>query len=110
MKERRNCERFMVHDGVYVNCAQKVGKIRNISMTGLLCTCEHYSECLPVNFDISCPGSSICSEDIPCTIIDSKAEKSPSFSVKQCHVQFDPLPHKKNLELEKVIEKYSLRN
>lgn len=110
MEERRCCERFSVHDGVYVNCAQKVGKIRNISMTGLLCTCEHKSEGLPVNVDISCPGSSICLEDVSCTIIDTKAEKSPSYFVKQCHVQFDPLSHQKNLALQRVIEKHSSRN
>lgn len=110
MDERRRCERYIVHDDVYVYRAKRVGKIRNISITGLLCICGHHHDCLPVDFDIFCPGSSICLGGISYTIIETKSIDSPPNFVRQCHVQFDPLSHKKNLELERFIEKYTVTN
>jgi hypothetical protein len=110
MKERRGCKRYRVHEDVYVYRAKRVGKIRNISLTGLLCNCVHHNECLPVEFDIFCPGSSICLGSIPYTIIEAREIESPPHFVRECHVQFDPLSHEKNLELERFIEKYTFKN
>jgi len=110
MEERRGCERYQVHDEVYVYRAKRVGKIRNISRSGLLCNCVHRSECLPVDFDIFCPGSSICLGAVPYTIIDAKEVDIPPNFVRQCHVQFDPLSHEQNQQLERFIENYTFKN
>ena len=108
MEERRGYERFIVNDDVYAYRAKRVAKIRNISMTGLLCICVHHNDCLPVDFDIFCPGSCICLGGIPYTIIEIKSIDFSQNFVRQCHVQFDPLSHKKILELERFIKKYTV--
>lgn len=110
MDERRRYERYLVHEDVYVYRANRVGKVLNISLTGLMCTCVHHDDCIPEDFDIFCPGSSICLAALPYTVIEAKNIESPPHFVRQCHVQFDPLSHKKNLELERFIEKYTVRN
>lgn len=110
MEERRSCERYTVLDDVYVYRAQRVGKIRNISLTGLLCNCVHRDDCLPVNFDIFCPKSSVCLGGLPYTVVEAKIIEIPPNFVRQCHVQFDPLSYQKTLELYSFIEKYSVKD
>ena len=110
MIERRGCERFTVHDEVFVQCAQGTGKITDISMTGFLCSCDNQSGCFPASFDIFCPGSNICLDDVPYTIIETKGVENQLKFRKLCRVQFDPLSYQKNLKLQSVIERHTLRN
>ena len=72
MKERRIHKRYEVHKDVYVYRAERVGRICNISMGGLMCNCVHHSPCAPVNFDIFCPGSNVCLPDLPFRVIEAK--------------------------------------
>lgn len=114
MKERRTCKRYVVHEDVlcipcYIYRAKRVGKVRNISLTGLMCNCVHHNDCIPVDFDIFDPESSICLAALPYTIIETKSiESSPHFT-RQCHVKFDPLPPEKILKLQSLIGKYTVK-
>lgn len=108
MKERRAFKRYLVHEDVYVYRAKRVGKIRNISLAGLMCNCAHRNDCLPDDFNIFCPGSSICLSALPYTIMETKNIEFPPHYVRQCHVKFDLLSPEKILELQDFIEKYTV--
>lgn len=110
MNEKRAYKRYLVHEDVYVYRAKRVGRVRNISLTGLMCNCAHHNDCIPVDFDIFCPGSSICLAAIPYTVIEAKNIELPPHFVRQCHVQFDPLSQKKINELQDFIDKYTVKD
>lgn len=109
IKDRRAYKRHLVHENVYVYRAKRVGIIRNISLTGLMCNCVHQNDCIPDDFDIFCPGSCVCLAGLPYTIIEKKKIESPPHFVRQCHVKFDPLSHQKMCTLKWFIEKYTVK-
>ena len=108
MKERRKYPRYDVHKDVYVYRAERVGKICNISLGGLMCNCVHHSDCVPVNFDIFCPGNHVCLPDLPYKLVEAKSISSPPHFVRQCHIEFDSLSPEKIFELRAFIEVFAL--
>ena len=108
MIERRVHPRYEVHKDVYVYRAERVGRICNISLGGLMCNCVHHSNCAPVNFDIFCPGSNVCLPDLPFRVVAAKSISSPPHFVRQCHVEFDSLSPEKIFELKAFIDTYTM--
>ena len=108
MKERRAHKRYEVVKNVHVYRAERVGKICNISMGGLMCNCVHHSNCSSVNFDIFCPGSCVCLSDLPYTLVETKSISVPPHFIRQCHVKFNSLSPEKFSDLQAFIDAYSL--
>lgn len=111
MTERRMHKRFLVTDNIYVYRSKRVGKIRNASEGGLLCTCLGEKQCNSANFDIFCPGSNICLGAMPFKVVKSKniyVTGSSSAEGRKCHIKFDDLPVEKISELNDFLTKYSI--
>lgn len=112
MKERRKHKRFSVQKGVHAYSLEKVGKIHNVSLGGLLCNCLHGILCGPSEFDIFCPGGSVCLSGLPFKIVESKIAQESSSSIikiRKCHVKFSALTHEKQNDLKAFINNYSLK-
>jgi len=107
-QERRRYKRYEVHDDFYVYRSKRIGKIKNISLGGMLCQCAHDSRCKTVDFDIFCPGSSICLSGLPFEAIRKEKEIGNDFNGRQCHVQFAKLSPEKTLELKTFIDAYTV--
>ena len=108
MQERRRFKRYSVHEDVYVYRSKRIGRIRNISLGGMLCQCGHDSKCSTVDFDIFCPGSCICVSGLPFEVIREEKQKKIGSNDRQCHVKFAKLTPDKTIELKTFIDSYSV--
>lgn len=107
MEERRMYKRYSVHEDVYVYRPKRVGKIHNISLGGMLCYCAYENNCSVVNFDIFCPGHTICLTGLPFSVVDVINTSALPESKRQCHIKFNKMTPEKVVELKSFIDTYA---
>lgn len=107
MEDRRMYKRYLVHEDVYVYRSKRVGKIYNIGLGGMLCYCAYGDSCSSVNFDVFCPGHTICLTGLPFRIVEAMNTSDLPESKRQCHIKFNKMTPQKVVELKSFIDSYT---
>ena len=109
MEERRVAERVKPADDCIVVHSKKIGSIKNISSTGLYCSCFQDSTCerdIHKEIDILCGHGKFLVKGLKVKIIDS--ENIPgrflsNFEVKKCRMQFVELQEEQSSGIETIV-------
>ena len=96
MIERRASQRFKMNDDNFVIHARNVGKIEDISLGGLCCTCINVDldPAADDKIEIRCPNTRIHLPDIGIQILETAVTGGASiFNVftRKCHIKFQKL-------------------
>jgi hypothetical protein len=96
MVERRKSQRFKLHNDNFVIHARSIGKIEDISLGGLCCTCinDDLDPASDSRIDIRCPHALLYVPDIGIEIMETAVSGGASiFNVftRTCHIKFQEL-------------------
>jgi len=108
MLERRKSQRFKVGNGHFIIHSRNVGKIEDISMGGLCCSCinEEFDPASGDKIDIRCLKNSAYLENLGINILETETTSGASiFNVftRICHLQFQKLTDDQIQQLSNFI-------
>ena len=109
MEERRVTERVKPADDCIVVHPKKIGSIKNISSTGLYCSCFQDSTCekdIHKEIDILCGYGKFLVKGLKVKIIDSEnipGQFLSNFEVKKCRLQFVELQEEQSSGIESIV-------
>jgi hypothetical protein len=109
MNERRKSQRFKLkNDNNFVIHARCIGKIEDISLGGLCCTCinEDLDPASDNKIEIRCPHAFIYLANIGIDILGTKATNGASIFnlfTRTCHIKFQELKDDQTQMLHSLI-------
>ena len=109
MEERRVAERVTPADDCIVVHSRKIGSIKNISFTGLYCSCFQDSTCeknIHKEIDILCGHGKFLVKGLKVKIIATENISGrflSNFEVKNCRMQFVELQEEQSLGIETIV-------
>ena len=109
MEERRVTERVKPADDCIVVHSKKIGSIKNISSSGLYCSCFQDSNCetnIHKEIDILCGHGKFLVKGLRVTIIDSDSVTGrflSNFEVKTCRMKFVELEEEQSSGIETIV-------
>lgn len=108
MLERRKSQRFKVENGHFIIHSRNVGKIEDISMGGLCCSCinEDFDPASEDKIDIRCLKNNVFLENMGIDILETEITNGASiFNVftRICHLKFQKLTEYQIHQLNKFI-------
>ncbi|MCL7489050.1 MAG: hypothetical protein M8357_12860 [Desulfobulbaceae bacterium] len=110
MGERREASRVTPTEDCIVVHSRKIGSIKNISVTGLYCSCFQDSNCaknIHREIDILCGHGRHLVKGLKVKIIDSETIAGrflTNFEVKKCRMQFVELGEEQSCGIETIID------
>lgn len=109
MKEKRTCERVVPADECIVVHSKLIGTVRNISRTGLFCSCFQESECSENDhkeIDILCGQGNFLVKGLRVKIVDSETISGKflqDFAIKKCRMQFMDLHEEQAHAIQSIL-------
>lgn len=112
MTERRKNQRFKLRNGQFILHSRKIGKIENISLGGLCCSCVN-DDFIPSpegSIEIRCLRQSALISDLDVRIVQSEITSGESLFnvfVRKCHIVFKSLTEEQNRNLLNFISTHA---
>lgn len=109
MEERREAVRVKPVDECIVVHSKKIGNIKNISSTGLYCSCFQDSTCeknIHRQIDILCGLGKFIVRGVPVKIVETETIPGrflTNFEVKNCRLQFMEMHEDQASGIETII-------
>ncbi len=109
MIERRKNPRYKINNNPFVVHLNSIGKIENLSMDGMCCTCMDDADsdsCMYKKIDILCSKENFFLQNLGITVIKTKVEdrgKTIPLFMRECHLQFNSLTDEDNHRLSCFI-------
>lgn len=108
MLERRKSQRFKVGNGHFIIHSRNVGKIEDISLGGICCSCinEEFDPASENKIDIRCPKNNMYLEKLGINILETEITSGASiFNVftRICHLKFQKLTEEQIHQLNNFI-------
>jgi hypothetical protein len=109
MEERRAAPRVKPADDCIVVHEQLVGNIKNISSSGLYCTCIQECDCVENshrNIDILCGEGSFLVQGLRVKIVDMERISGKflrDLEIKKCRMQFEDLRAEQAFAIETIL-------
>jgi len=115
MLERRKSQRFKVGNGHFIIHSRNVGKIEDISMGGLCCSCinEEFDPASGDKIDIRCLKNSSYLASLSINILETETTSGASiFNVftRICHLKFQKLTDDQIQQLNNFILQNAIGN
>ncbi|RJX26019.1 MAG: PilZ domain-containing protein [Desulfurivibrio sp.] len=115
MLERRKSQRFKVDNGHFIIHSRNVGKIEDISLGGLCCSCinEDFDPASEDKIDIRCLKNNIFLENLGINILETETTSGASiFNVftRICHLKFEQLSESQMHQLNNFIVQNAIGN
>jgi len=110
MGERREASRVKPNEDCIVVHSRKIGSIKNISATGLYCSCFQDSTCeknIHREIDILCGHGRHLVKGLKVRIVDSETIAGrflTNFEVKKCRMQFVELREDQSRGIETIVD------
>ena len=110
MEERRVTERVKPADDCIVVHSKKIGNIKNISSSGLYCSCFQDSTCksnIHKEIDILCGHGKFLVKGLKVKIVASETITGrflSNFEVKKCRMQFVELREEQSFGIETIVD------
>jgi len=109
MVERRVAERIKPVDDCIVIHAKKIGNVKDISSTGLYCSCFQDSTCeknVHKEIDILCGYGKYLVKGVKVKIVETEiipGQFLKNFEIKKCRMQFLKMENEQNYGIESIL-------
>jgi len=109
MEERRIAERLKPGDDCIVVHARKIGNVKDISLSGLYCTCFQDSTCeknIHREIDILCGYGKYLVRGLKVKIVETETipgQFLTNFEIRKCRLKFLKIEDDQNSHLENIL-------